>query len=187
MEIRDTAPFDPRALEQDRSDPRRAHGDSEAASHGEQRCADRRARGVGPWREGRDRGPGAQYRCGRAGYVTLGTGIVMHDCGGRCRWRAGSAAANWMSTAGALRSGARIVTPRANSVMKSTRRASGCCGRGGTSGGTLRIEAGAGGSACEFRYSSVVMVATVWKTSQLDGACVTKQDLMIVFDLPIYD
>jgi len=31
------------------------------------------------------------------------------------------------------------------------------------------------------------MVATVWKTSQLDGACVTKQDLMIVFDLPIYD
>ena len=45
----------------------------------------------------------------------------------------------------------------------------------------------AGGTACEFRYLSVVMVATVWKTSQLDGACVTKQDLMIVFDLPIYD
>lgn len=31
------------------------------------------------------------------------------------------------------------------------------------------------------------MVATVWKTSQLDGARVTKQGLKIVFDLPIYD
>jgi hypothetical protein len=31
------------------------------------------------------------------------------------------------------------------------------------------------------------MVASVWKTSQLDGACVTKLGLMIEFDLPIYD
>jgi len=54
-------------------------------------------------------------------------------------------------------------------------------------GRTIRARGRDRCAICEFRYSSVVMVATMWKTSQLDGSGVTKPGLMIVIGLPIYD
>jgi hypothetical protein len=53
-------------------------------------------------------------------------------------------------------------------------------------GGTIRKRSSDGAKVCEFRYSSVVMVATMWKTSQLGSSRDTKPGLMIVIDLPIY-